>query len=58
MISSDVVAPIITSTSAIVHDLVHNRIGNDTARQTMETAMRSLARPDAAETIARVLIGN
>lgn len=45
-------------TSAIVHDFVHNRIGNDTARQTMETAMRSLARPDAAETIARVLIGN
>lgn len=45
-------------TNATVHHFVHECIGNDSIRHSMEEAMRGLARPDAAEAIARVLIGN
>lgn len=40
----------------VVHHFVHDCIANDDKRRSMESAMRSLARPDAAETIARILV--
>lgn len=43
-------------TTAKVHDFVHHTVLNPTAREAMETAMRSLARPDAAEAIARTIL--
>ncbi len=39
-----------------VHRFVHEVVMNDEARRRMEEAMRLLARPDAAEAIARVLV--
>ncbi len=42
---------------ATIHDFVRKIIMNDAARGRMEAAMRSLARPDAAEAIARVIVG-
>ncbi len=44
-------------TTEKVHDFVHNTVMNPAARSAMETAMRGLSRPDAAEAIARVITG-
>lgn len=45
-------------TTEKVHEFVHSVILNPAARSAMETAMRAQARPDAAEAIARAIIGN
>jgi len=45
-------------TTEKVHEFVHSVILNTAARSAMETAMRAQARPDAAEAIARAIIGN
>lgn len=41
-----------------VHRFVHDNIGRPDKRAAMQAAMRSLARPDAAADIARILIGD
>lgn len=41
-----------------VHDFVHNTIMNPDARHTMEAAMRALARPNAAEDIAKTILAD
>ncbi len=43
-------------TAETVHGFVHGVVMDDAARSAMETAMRALSRPDAAEAIARVLV--
>ena len=40
-----------------VHDFVHNTVINPEARTTMEEAMRQLSRPNAAEDIAKTILG-
>lgn len=40
-----------------VHDFVHNTALNPAAREAMETAMRALSRPNAAEDIAKTILG-
>ena len=40
-----------------VHDFVHSTALNPEARTAMESAMRALSRPDAAEDIARTILG-
>ena len=40
-----------------VHAFVHNTILNPEARTAMEETMRKLSRPDAAEDIARTILG-
>ena len=42
-------------TPAGVHEFLHGFVMDDARRSAMETAMRSLARPDAAECIARAI---
>lgn len=42
-------------TEEVVHNFVHHTILDHDKRNAMETAMRSLSRPDAAEAIARVI---
>ena len=44
-------------TTEKVHDFVHHTVLNPAAREAMETAMRSLSRPDAAADIARTILG-
>ena len=44
-------------TTEKVHDFVHNTVLIPTARESMETAMRGLARPEAAADIARNIVG-
>ena len=43
-------------TTEKVHDFVHNTVLNPTAREAMESAMRSLSRPDAAQEIAEAIL--
>ena len=43
-------------TTEKVHDFVHNTVLNPTARESMETAMRGLARPEAAADIAKNIV--
>ena len=43
-------------TTEKVHDFVHNTVLNPTAREAMETAMRGLARPEAAADIAKNIV--
>ena len=40
-----------------VHEFVHNTVLEPTAREAMETAMRALSRPNAAEDIAKAILG-
>ena len=40
-----------------VHDFVHNTVLEPAAREAMETAMRALSRPNAAEDIAKAILG-
>ena len=40
-----------------VHDFVHNTVMNPEARTAMEEAMRQLSRPNAAEDIAKTILG-
>ena len=43
-------------TTEKVHDFVHGTVLNPTAREAMESAMRSLSRPDAAQDIAEAIL--
>ena len=40
-----------------VHDFVHNTVLEPAAREAMENAMRALSRPNAAEDIAKAILG-
>lgn len=43
-------------TTERIHAFVHGVVMDDTRREAMETAMRGMARPDAAECIARAIV--